>query len=287
MSRHYLINAVLLGIGIFIGYTLLSSRSQEESVVDRGGSPSAWLLNGGPVQPDDSEALETIQQTLIEERQAREQLRIRLEALQMRVEGLEHTWSTAAETTVTASPEPKTGTVPVVKSSVQALIEAGISEEQAIWLQQRLDENELQQLYLRDRATREGWLNTSRYNKERQQYLNAVTKLRDEVDDDVFDRLLYALGRANRVVIKDIMQNSVAGQYGLQGGDSIIEYDGQRIFNSNELSSLVTQGGSGVMTLVRVKRGGEILDIYLPRGPLGIRMSATRIKPIIGDRPRF
>ncbi len=279
MSRHYLINAVLLGIGIFIGYTLLSSRSQEESVVDRGGSTSAWLLNGGPVQPDDSGALETIQQTLIEERQAREQLRIRLEALQMRVEGLEHTWSTAAETTITASPKPKTGTVPVVKSSVQALIEAGISEEQAIGLQQHLDENELQQLYLRDRATREGWLNTSRYNKERQQYLNAVTKLRDEVDDDVFDRLLYALGRANRVVIKDIMQNSVAGQYGLQGGDSIIEYDGQRIYNSNELSSLVTQGGSGVMTLVRVKRGGEILDIYLPRGPLGIRMSATRIKP--------
>jgi len=198
----------------------------------------------------------------------------------MRVEGLERTRSAAdTEASPSITPIPPTDTVPVVKSSVQALIESGISEERAIWLQERLDENELQQLYLRDRASREGWLKTPRYYKENQQYQNAVTKLRDEVDDDVYDRLLYTLGRSNRVVIKDIMQNSVAGQYGLQGGDSIIEYDGQRIFNGNELSSLVTQGGSGVMTLVRVKRGGEILDIYLPRGPLGIRMSATRIEP--------
>jgi hypothetical protein len=166
-----------------------------------------------------------------------------------------------------------------VKSSVQSLIEAGISEERAVWLQQRLDENELQQLYLKDRATREGWVNTPRYHKERQQYLNTVTKLRDEIDDDEYDRLLFALGRANRVVIRDIMQNSVAGEYGLQGGDTVIQYDGQRIFSSNELSSLVTEGDSGVMTLLRVNRDGEILDIYLPRGPLGIRLSATRIKP--------
>ena len=280
MSRHYLINAVLLVIGVLIGYTLLSSRSPEESVVDQGDYPPARLLNGAPVQPDDSESLSAIRQQLDQERLAREQLRAGLEALQMRVEGLERTRSAAdTEASPSITPIPPTDTVPVVKSSVQALIESGISEERAIWLQQRLDENELQQLYLRDRASREGWLKTPRYYKENQQYRNAVTKLRDEVDDDVYDRLLYALGRANRVVIKDIMQNSVAGQYGLQGGDSIIEYDGQRIFNSNELSSLVTQGGSGVMTLVRVKRGGEILDIYLPRGPLGIRMSATRIEP--------
>ena len=280
MSRHYLINAVLLVIGVLIGYALLSSRSQEESVVDQGDYPPARLLSGAPVQPDDSESLSAIRQQLDQERLAREQLRAGLEALQMRVEGLERTRSAAdTEASPSITPIPPTDTVPVVKSSVQALIESGISEERAIWLQQRLDENELQQLYLRDRASREGWLKTPRYYKESQQYRNTVTKLRDEVDDDVYDRLLYTLGRSNRVVIKDIMQNSVAGQYGLQGGDSIIEYDGQRIFNSNELSSLVTQGDSGVMTLVRVKRGGEILDIYLPRGPLGIRMSATRIQP--------
>lgn len=279
MSRHYLINAILLGIGILIGYTLLSSRSQEESAVDLQDYPSARLLSGAPAQTDDSGSLAEIRQQMNQERLAREQIRTRLEALQVRVEELEQTRDENPGKTTTVDPNPRRKTVSAVKTSVQALIEAGISEERAIWLQERLDENELQQLYLRDRATREGWMNTSRYHKENQQYQNAVTKLREQVDDDVYDRLLYTLGRANRVVIKDIMQNSVAGEYGLQSGDNIIEYDGQRIFSSPELGSLVTQGGAGIMTLVRVKRGDEFLDIYLPRGPLGIRMSATRRVP--------
>jgi hypothetical protein len=42
---------------------------------------------------------------------------------------------------------------------------------------------------------------------------------------------------------------------------------------------LVTQGSAGVMTLLRVKREGAIHDIYLPRGPLGIRMSSARVVP--------
>ena len=41
----------------------------------------------------------------------------------------------------------------------------------------------------------------------------------------------------------------------------------------------VTQGSAGVMTLLRVKREGVIHDIYLPRGPLGIRMSSARVAP--------
>ena len=106
-----------------------------------------------------------------------------------------------------------------------------------------------------------------------------MAELRDEVGDDAYDRMLYTLGRANRVVVRDVIQHSPAAQYGLQGGDKIIEYDGQRIFTSQELSSLVTQGSPGVMTLVRVRRENDIHDVYLPRGPLGIRMTAARVMP--------
>ena len=188
---------------------------------------------------------------------------------------METTSEVAAE-----SEKPKTEkSASLVRSSVQSLIEAGISDEQAAWIQERLDDIELQQLYLRDRATREGWLNKPRYHKQRREIQNAVTELRDEVGDDAYDRLLYALGRANRVVVRDVMQNSPAAQYGLQGGDRIIEYESQRIFSSKELSTLVTEGSAGVMTLVRVERDGQIHDVYLPRGPLGIRMTAARVAP--------
>jgi hypothetical protein len=280
MLRNYLFIAGLLGIGILIGYLLLTAPGQEQTTVDRGGDLAPPAPSPSPGPAIDAESLAALQHELRQTRQAREQLETRLEALQIRVEELEHVRDTETViTTTTASGNPQTETAPLVRSSVQTLIDAGISEEQATWIQERLDEIELQQLYLRDRASREGWLNKPRYNKERQEYLNAVTELRGEVGDDAYDRLLYSLGRANRVVIRDILQNSPAAQYGLQGSDEIIEYDGQRIFGSKELSSLVTQGSAGVMTLLRVKREGAIHDIYLPRGPLGIRMSTARVAP--------
>jgi len=280
MLRNYLIIASLLGIGILIGYLLMADTSREQTTVDKGGYPAPLASSPSPAQAIDAELLAALQHELQQARRAREQLETRLGALQKRVQELEYAGTTEDVITETsASLSPRTETEPVVRSSVQALLDAGISKEQADWIQERLDEIELQQLYLRDRATREGWLNKPRYNKERRELQNAVTELRGEIGDDTYDRLLYSLGRANRVVIQDILQNSPAAQYGLQGGDQIIEFDGQRIFGSNELSSLVTQGSAGVMTLLRVKREGEIHDIYLPRGPLGIRMSSARVTP--------
>jgi hypothetical protein len=280
MLRSSLFIASLIGIGILIGYLLMSGPGQEQASVGEEGYLAPPAFRSSPAQAIDAESFATLRHELQQARQAREQLETRLEALQTRVGELEQAReSEAVISTTTASRNSQAETAPLVRASVQALIEAGIGEQQAAWIQERLDEIDLQQLYLRDRATREGWLNKPRYHKERREYLNAVTELRDEVGDDVYDRLLYTLGRPNRVAIRDIMQNSSAAQYGLQGGDEIIEYDGQRIFSSNELSSLVTQGGAGVMTLVRVKREGEIHDIYLPRGPLGIRMTTARVAP--------
>jgi hypothetical protein len=280
MLRNFLFIAALLGIGILIGYLFISASGREQTSMHRGGDLDPPALGPAPVVAGDAASLAALQHQIQQVKQAHEQLETQLQALQTRVADLDYSRDTeTANQATAASQNPPAETAAAVRSSVQALIEAGISEAQAAWIQERLDEIELQQLYLRDRATREGWLNKPRYHKQRRQYQNAVTELRAEVGDDAYDRLLYALGRANRVVVRDIMQNSPAAQYGLQGGDQIIEYEGQRIFSSTELSTLVTQGSAGVMTLLRVKRDGEIQDIYLPRGPLGIRMTAARVAP--------
>ena len=167
----------------------------------------------------------------------------------------------------------------VFRASVDSLIETGIPAEQAAWIQARLDEYDLKMLYLKDRATREGWLKTARYNKEYRQILNAHQELRPEIGDNAYDRMLYALGRANRVVVRDILQNSTAEQYGLQANDRIIMYDGQRVFTGQELTDLVSQGTSGVPVLVRVQRDDQQIDFYLPRGPVGIRLASSRELP--------
>lgn len=281
MLRYFLIIAVSLGTGIIAGYTLLSSHSQKTSEPIRREYPTAPVMAPTPTpQSSGAGTFITMQQQLRQEIQAREQLQAHLETLQYRLEELERAQD--IETAPGEAPPKQNAaadTAPAVRTSVQTLMEAGISEEHATWIQGRLDEAELEKLYLRDRATREGWLNKPRYRKELQPYQNILTELRTEVDDDIYDRLLYTQGRTNRVVILDTMQNSAAAQYGLQSGDQIIEYDGQRIFSTNELSSLVNQGSVGVMTLVRVKRDGVIHDLYLPRGPLGIRMRSARLHP--------
>lgn len=280
MPRLYL-SIFFLVTGILIGYILLSDVRRQETGAEPGDyRPSPFSTSVPAPSVEKESAIFALRQELQQEIQAREELQAHVEMLQLQIEDFERERENEVPATAdTGDSNLHTARRPVVRSSIQALIDAGISEEQAVWIQERLDDAELQQLYLRDRATREGWLNKPRYHRERQQYMNAVTSLRGEVDDDVYDRLLYTLGRANRVVVRDTMQNSIAAQYGLQSGDQIVEYAGQRIFNIGELSALVSQGESGVMTLVKVKRDGEIYDIYLPRGPLGIRMNAARIAP--------
>jgi hypothetical protein len=170
--------------------------------------------------------------------------------------------------------------VQTFRASVEALIATGIPTEQAALIQSRLDEYDLKQLYIKDRASREGWLNTARYRKEQRQAQTAYRELRSEIGDDAYDRMLYALGQGNRVVVRDIMQNSSAEQYGLQANDRVYEYDGQRVFTGQELNDLVTQGGdAGALVLVRVQRDEQQLDFYLPRGPIGIRLASSRELP--------
>ena len=279
MLRHYLILAAVLGAGILVGRMLLPGPAMQQATPVTGPPPGP-VADLTPLRPGESETLAAMQQQLQQAQLAREQLAAQLEMLQLRLGELETGYAgspAAGALAEDGEPAPKPEVRP--KTSVQALVEAGIAPEQAAWIQGRLDEFDLQQLYLRDRASREGWLNQPRYHKERRKYQDAVTDLRDDIGDAAYDRMLYTLGRANRVVIRDTMLNSPAEQYGLLAGDRIIEYDGRRVFTGNELNTLVTSGDAATLTLVRVERDGKYHDIYLPRGPLGIRMSTARVLP--------
>lgn len=277
MLRHYLALAGVLAAGIVLGSLL--SPSQPPRPLEPGGSPPA--TDADPVEPPGTGEL---RRALERERRARDELIARLNDLQARVEELEIARGAApvgaaAPAQDTAAASEGGAPVPASRTGVERLVDAGIEPDRARWIQGRLDEIDLQQLYLRDRATREGWINQPRYYEERGKILGAVTDLREEVGDEDYDRMLYALGRPNRVVVRDVMQDSPAMQYGLQAGDRIIEYGGERIFASNEINEAVASGTAGVMTLVRIERDGERQDVYVPRGPLGVRMMNARDRP--------
>ena len=278
--RQSLLLMAVLCLGILAGYYLLGGAAPDT------GGPNTAVPPGMPEvthrykdNPDDT--LARLQQRLAQAEQERGWLTERvaaLEAVIMNPGPYPDTGTGAPATETIEETEPATAPQ-TFRTSVEALIATGITAEQAALIQARLDEYDLQQLYIKDRASREGWLKTPRFNKERRQAQNGYRVLRAEIGDDAYDRMLYALGRVNRVVVRDTMQNSNAEQYGLRANDRIIEYDSQRVFTSQELNALVNQGAEGTLVLVRVQRDEQLLDLYLPPGPIGIRLASSRELP--------
>jgi C-terminal processing protease CtpA/Prc len=280
MSRQNLLLITVLCLGVLAGYTLLrvvAPGPAGQNAAVPADTPVVLL----PDADNQDSTLTGLQQRLDQAEQERERLTTRVDALETLIGELGMVQPSGTGTPETATEEATESAAPAqtFRTSVEALIAAGIPADQASWIQARLDEYDLQQLYLKDRASREGWLKTARYNKERREYLTAYQELRPEIGDAAYDRMLFTLGRANRVVVRDTMQNSPGEQYGLRANDRIIEYDGQRVFTSQELNALVAEGNAGESVLVRVNRDDQPLDFYLPRGPIGVRLAASREAP--------
>jgi hypothetical protein len=279
--RQSLLLIAVLCLGILAGYYLLRGTAPDPGGTNADAPPvTPEVTRPYPDNPDDT--LSRLQQRLTQAEQERVWLSERVAVLEEVIGKLgtypdTGTGTPATETNGETAPAAPAQTF---RSSIEALIATGIPAEQAALIQARLDEYDLKQLYIKDRASREGWLKTPRYNKELRQARNAYRELRAEIGDDAYDRMLYALGRVNRVAVRDIMQNSTAEQYGLRANDRIIEYDSQRVFTSQELNALITQGTAGTLVLVRVQRDEQQLDFYLPSGPIGIRLAPSRELPL-------
>jgi S1-C subfamily serine protease len=75
------------------------------------------------------------------------------------------------------------------------------------------------------------------------------------------------------------MLGSPAEQAGIETGDVILSYGDRQLFNWSELQDATTRGERGEYVNVTVLREGQMLNLWLPRGPLGVRLGSTRVKP--------
>ncbi len=202
----------------------------------------------------------------------------RLADLQARVVNVEQTLagriSAAGESEPDRPAPPKTP-----DDRRQALVSAGVDAKLAddiIWGESRL---ELDRLTLRDQAVREGWVGTDRYREEMSRLNGEPRDLRGEMGEQAYDRFLYLTGEDNRVGVSAVIPGSAAEAAGLQAGDLIEAYAGERLFAYNELRDRTTEGEVGELVAVRVRRGRGLVEVWVPRGPLGIRMEMTRAAP--------
>ncbi|HSJ97018.1 MAG TPA: PDZ domain-containing protein [Myxococcota bacterium] len=161
------------------------------------------------------------------------------------------------------------------------VLAAGFPREEVERFRSRLDELDHERLYLRDQAAREGWLGTERFRAENGALGREFLALRNEFDEGLYDWVLYSTGHPNRVAVSEVLSGSAAEAAGLRSGDVILRYDARLVLSPSELRDATVDGRAGELVAVEVQRAGDPapLRVFVPRGPLGVRMAPTSVTP--------
>jgi len=237
--------------------------------------------------------LERLASKLVTETDERRRLEQRLEGLATELAALRAS-GYATPHAVASNPEPEATarTTPAASGAAdpvdaregittmeRALVAAGVDTAAAADIKRRRDELALSEIYLRDLATREGWMDTPRFAEEMAEIERQRTSIRDEIGDEAYDRYLAALGHPNRVAVDEVLLESPAAVAGLQAGDVVRRYADVRIFAPNELVTATRGGVAGETVRVEIVRQGRRFEIEVPRGPLGVRIAASQGDP--------
>jgi hypothetical protein len=161
----------------------------------------------------------------------------------------------------------------------RALVAAGIDANQAADMKRRRDSLTMQEITLRDQATREQWMDTPRFAEALDAIQAQQVSVRDEIGDFAYDRYLVAEGRTNRVRVDDVLSESPAAAVGLQPGDLILSYADTRLFAPDDLVAETRGGTAGDTVRLQVIRAGQRFEVEVPRGPLGLRVNAAQDVP--------
>lgn len=141
------------------------------------------------------------------------------------------------------------------------LVENGFSPQQADEILRRESELQMESLQARYEA---------RLNGERASIPSSSAVLREEMGDEAYSRYLEANGRPVSVTVSTIYEGSPALNAGLRPGDEIVRYDGNRVFSMNDISRYIMDGAPGENVTIEVTRDGMIMQLAIPRGPLGV-----------------
>lgn len=144
------------------------------------------------------------------------------------------------------------------------LIEAGFAPDQAQWILDREAQMRLDMLNSQYEARRQG----EPFNPLESQ-LSAQADMREQLGDAMYTQYLEATGQPTSVSVREVLENSPGQTAGLQRGDEIVAYAGQRVFSVVELNELTLGGKPGETVAVDIVRDGQPMQLYVPRGPIG------------------
>ncbi len=143
------------------------------------------------------------------------------------------------------------------------LIEAGFSPDRAAWIMQRESELQMDSMQAMFDARQSG----ERPDRSR---LDPDQALRAELGDVEYEQYLEANGRSTSVAVGSVLESSPGQRAGLQFGDQIVGYNGQRVFSYGELSEQTMSATPGQSVVVDIVRDGVPMQVVVDAGPIGI-----------------
>jgi hypothetical protein len=181
---------------------------------------------------------------------------------------LEDSSATAEETPLAeARPSPPVRRRPPFELDDDELVErfiaAGLTPERAHWIVARSQELRMQALQEQYDAAREG-------RPFDPGAIVPTNTLREELGDTDYERYLQALDRPTSVYVRDVLASSPGARAGLKPGDQVVSFGGERVFDMSDINRLVLEGQPGQVVAVDVIRDGQLVQLYVPRGPIGI-----------------
>ncbi|MEO1247519.1 MAG: PDZ domain-containing protein [Pseudomonadota bacterium] len=103
---------------------------------------------------------------------------------------------------------------------------------------------------------------------------NLDWRLRQDLGDAEYERYLEAMRQPTRMTVTNVYASSPASRIGLQPGDQIVAYNGQRVFSATELRAFTNDAGGNA--IVDVVRDGTQLQLSVPAGPMGVQVRGSR-----------
>ncbi len=276
MSGNVKLVYLLAVAGILFLLGMLTGRSLEPVAPPTAPAPPPAAAS----DTDNAQRLQQLEQYVAQSRQRQRSLNEEILTLRQRLSDLEQQLEQAQPP---SPPEvalnPTEAPAAARPEQHQVLADLGLEESQISQLRQRVEKAELDRLYLRNQAMREGWINSARFQQAVREQTSATDIYVEALGVEAYDAFLFRSGRSNRVLVQSVISGSPAEQAGVRAGDIIWRYDGQRIFGWDELTRATASGTPDQTVALEVQRDEQIELIYLPRGPLGVRLDSLSQAP--------
>ena len=146
---------------------------------------------------------------------------------------------------------------------IAQLVDAGFSPDRAEWIVRRESELQMDMMQALYDARRNG-------TRPDRSLMDPGATLRQELGDAQYGQYLEASGLPTSVAVGAVLEHSPGQRAGLQPGDEIVAYGGERVFNFSDLQNATMATESGRSVVVDIVRDGVPMQVVIESGPIGI-----------------